>query len=93
MKKRGGIYIGVEPKKLVGIKRWVYVVEWLFSKSLTTYLPNCCLTARAVPLCHTELMSESFISFLSSGLHKVLTFKVSEARLRSFNCFLMTMFS
>lgn len=57
-------------------------------KILTTYLPNCFLTGRAVTLCYTVLVSTSLISFLSSCPLRVWPFRGTEVLLCSYNCFL-----
>lgn len=66
-----------------GLRLGVVVV-----KILTTYLPNCFLTGRAVSLWYTLLVSTSLISFLSSCPPRVWTFRGIEVLLCSYNCFL-----
>lgn len=76
----------------VGIKKGLSWGGVVFT-TLATYLPNCFLTARAVPLCYTVLVSTSLISFLSSCLFKVSTFRASEELLCNYNCLLIAIFN
>lgn len=65
--------------------------EVVVFKILTTYLPNCFLTGRAVSLRCTVLVSTSLISFLNSCHLRVWPFRAIEVLMCSYNCFLIVL--